>query len=354
MNNEWQQFLEANGAVFGEGEVKHYGEPDAELQLALEADTLCDLSHDGLIRVRGEDSINFLQGQFTNDVRTLSETRHQLSSYCSPKGRMLVLFRLFRRDTATYLQLPSVLLEATLKRLKMFVLMAKVELEDVSDELVRFALAGPSADKLLATRLGKLPAEIDESLTLEGITVLRIAGKQPRFILHGSREAMSALWRKLTEAGARPVGAEAWRLQEIHAAIPSVLPETVDAFVPQMLNLQQLNGVSFKKGCYTGQEVVARMQYLGKLKRRMYLAHLDSTTRPAVGAQLSAPDSGSGQGAGKVVNVASTPQGGYDILAVMEIASADAGQVYLDEQPLTLMPLPYSMESSGQAPQAAG
>jgi folate-binding protein YgfZ len=357
MNSEWQNFLEQNGATIADGEVKGYGDPDNELQAAIDSDTLCDLSHDGLIMARGEESSGFLQGQFTNDVRAVTESHHQLSSYCSPKGRMMVLFRLFQRDDAYYLQLPATLLEATLKRLKMFVLMSKVELEDVSDRLVRFALAGPSAEQLLARQLGEAPAEADESLSRDGVTVLRVAGAHPRFILHGETEPMMALWQALAGDGARPVGAEGWRLQDIRAGMPNVLPETVEAFVPQMVNLQQINGVNFKKGCYTGQEVVARMQYLGKLKRRMYLGHVDCETRPAAGDVLRSPDSASGQGAGKVVNVASAPQGGYDILAVIEIASADAGQIYLDEQletKLTLMPLPYSMEPSEQSPQAAG
>ncbi|MCW8829043.1 MAG: folate-binding protein YgfZ [Gammaproteobacteria bacterium] len=347
MNSEWQNFLEQQGATIAEGAVHDYGDPTAELKQAVEGDSLCDLSHDALIRASGEEAGGFLQGQLTNDVRSASTTRHQLGSYCSPKGRMLALFRLFMRDEAYCLQLPASLLAPTLKRLQMFVLMAKVQLEDASDELARFALAGPSAEKLLQKHLGAVPVEEGESLSTDGITQLRIPGPQPRYILHGSFDAMQTLWQSLHDDGATPVGAEAGRLLDIHAGLPVVYPDTVEAFVPQMVNLQLIGGVSFKKGCYTGQEVVARMQYLGKLKRRMYLAHVDSEQPPQPGDELTSPHSASGQGAGKVVSAAAAPQGGYDLLCVIEIAAADSGEVYLGEiggAALTLESPPYGFE----------
>ena len=347
MNSEWQNFLEQQGATITEGEVRDYGDRAAELKQAAEGDSLCDLSHEALIRASGDDASSFLQGQLTNDVRNVSATRHQLSSYCNPKGRMLALFRLFMHDEAYNLQLPASLLAPTLKRLQMFVLMAKVQLEDAGDTLSRFALAGPTAEKLLQKHLAAAPREEGEALSADGITVLRIAGRQPRFILHGPLTAMQSLWQSLRDDGAAPVGAEAGRLLDIHAGLPAVYPETSEAFVPQMVNLQLVGGVSFKKGCYTGQEVVARMQYLGKLKRRMYLAHVDSEQPPRPGDELTSPHSASGQGAGKVVSAAQAPQGGYDLLCVIEIAAADSGEVYLGEiggAALTIDSLPYAFE----------
>jgi folate-binding protein YgfZ len=356
MNSEWQGFLEQQGGTIEEGTVLGYSNRSAELRQALDGDTLCDLSHEGLIRISGEESEGFLQGQLTNDVRQLSESHHQLSSYCSPKGRMLSLFRLFMRDGAYYLQLPAPLLEPTLKRLKMFVLMAKVELEDVSDTLVRFSLSGPSAESMLKQHVGDCPAGEGESLSKDGITIMRVGGKQPRFILHGDNTPMQRLWLSLSSDGASPIGAEAGRLQDIHAGLPAVFPETVEAFVPQMVNLQLVNGVSFKKGCYTGQEVVARMQYLGKLKRRMYLAHVDSDQAVLPGDELASPQSASGQGAGKVVSAAASPEGGVDMLCVIEIAAAESDNVHLgtaDGPKLELHAPPYGFEAEASSPQAA-
>lgn len=356
MNNAWQDTLKHSGGNLIDGTVSDYGDSAAERTAALAEDILCDLSHFALIRATGDDSSTFLQGQLSNDVRQVNETRHQLSSYNSPKGRMLALFRLFQHDNAFYLRLPQSLLEPTLKRLKMFVLMSKVTVEDASDEVVRFGLSGPRATELLQAQLGSVPDEIDHAAQHNGISVLRVAGPHPRYELYGGIEPMQSLWQALSEK-ARPVGAECWTLLDIQAGLPNVYPETVEAFVAQMVNLQRVNGVSFKKGCYTGQEVVARMQYLGKLKRRMYLAHAETDTLPLPGNLLTSPQSASGQGAGKVVTAATSPNGGVDLLCVIEVAVADTGEVYLGEGTetrLTLQDPPYGFDAEKESPQAAG
>ncbi|MGM0594583.1 MAG: YgfZ/GcvT domain-containing protein [Pseudomonadota bacterium] len=357
MNSEWQGFLEQAGAQIEAGAVSHFGDPAAELAAAREQTTLCDLSHEGLIRVSGEESEAFLQGQLSNDIRQVSASAHQLSSYCSPKGRILALFRLFERDQSYYLQLPLERLEPTMKRLRMFVLRSKVEIEDASEQLVRFSLNGPQAEAMLKARLGDVPVEADSACLCNGVTVLRIATAPTHFVLHGEAAPMQALWQSFNQDGAKPAGLAVAQLQAIHAGIPAVFDATAEAFVPQMLNLHRINGVSFKKGCYPGQEVVARMQYLGKLKRRMYRMHADSDGVPQVGDPIHAPTSASGQGAGRIVTVAPAPQGGYDMLVVAEIASAETGELYLDEAhttPLTVAPLPYSLDPDEETPQAAG
>lgn len=356
MNSEWLNTLTQQGANLSDETVADFGDPQAELSATLEADVICDLSHRALVWASGDDSSTFLQGQLSNDLRQVSASHHQLSSYCSPKGRMLALFRLFQRDNAYYLSLPRELIEPTLKRLQMFVLMSRVTLEDASDSLVHFGLSGANAEQLLKNRLGEFPAAPDDALTVDDITLLRVAGPHPRFELYGETAAMQGLWSSLAK-DARKVGARGWELLDIHAGLPNVYRETAEAFVPQMLNLQLVNGVSFKKGCYTGQEVVARMQYLGKLKRRMYLAHAETATLPVPGTELSSPSSASGQGAGKVVRAAASPKGGYDMLCVIEIAAADSEEIYLGNESkvkLELQPLPYSFEQSETSPQAAG
>ncbi len=356
MNSKWQETLVQQGANIDGDKVADFGSPQAELSAAINDDILCDLSHVALIRASGDDSSNFLQGQFSNDVRQVSTRRHQLSSYSTPKGRMLSLFRLFQRDEAYYLSLPQSLLESTLKRLQMFVLMSKVQLEDVSEQLVRFGLSGPNAERLLQEQFGELPAEADEALTQDEITLLRIPGPHPRFEIHGTVALMQNLWQSLT-SHTRKVGADCWELLDIRAGLPSVYRETAEVFVPQMINLQLINGVSFKKGCYTGQEIVARMQYLGKLKRRMYRAHADTSVRPVPGNELSSPHSASGQGAGKVVKVAPSPNGGFEVLCVLEIIAADSGEIYLagdDSVKLHLLTLPYRFEQPEKTPQTAG
>ena len=157
---------------------------------------------------------------------------------------------------------------------------------------------------------------------------------------------MPSVWEKLS-GNATPASREHWELLDIRAGIPTIHSDTTEAFVPQMINMQLIDGVSFTKGCYTGQEVVARMKYLGKLKRQMFLAHVDMETVPAPGTTLDAESSESGQGAGKVVNAQRSPDGGVDLLAVVELSSHDSDAVHLGDTSgpkLSFKELPYSLQ----------
>jgi folate-binding protein YgfZ len=344
MNDNWQQFLTQQGAVIEDGEVKHFGNAMAEKQAAIKNDhVLCDLSHYGLIRAVGEEAESFLQNQFCNDVRNVTESHGQLNAYCSPKGRVLAFFRLFKTDNQYFLRMPKSILSDTINRLRMFILMSKVTLEDASDDLVVIGYAGPEAEQRLKAVIGDIPVETDAVINNNGLTVIRISETLPRFEIYGKCDDVMALWGKL-DAEALPVGSGSWELLDIRDAIPEIEPETKEAFVPQMINLQGINALSFKKGCYPGQEIVARMHYLGKLKRRMYLAHIDTDTPPAAGESLFAANSESGQGAGKVVRAQTSPTGGTDLLAVIEIASAENDSLHLENSQgpaLTLEELPY-------------
>ncbi len=309
MRAEWKAFLEGSGARRRDGRVADFGRPDDDLRQAAAGDILTDLSHLGLIGVGGEDAATFLQGQLTCDVRQVNETCATLGAYLNPKGRALAVFRLSRQSSAYYLSLPRELLDPVLKRLRMFVLRAKVVLEDASDTFLRVGVSGPNAGARLAARLGAIPPEVGGVTQVNGLSVLCIHGIQPRFeILSAEIEPMKALWAELSESMI-PVGASPWDLLDILAGVPAVRPETVAAFVPQMLNLQALGGISFTKGCYTGQEIVARTHYLGKLKRRMYRAHVDSDTPPRPGQALHGSGLGEEQDAGTIVAAAPSPKG---------------------------------------------
>jgi len=346
MKPDWIDFLTQAGAVLGADSVLHFGNPEEELRAATGGDLLCELSHQGLIAAAGANAETFLQGQFTNDVRRVTPEHSQLSAYCSPKGRMLASFCVFRRDASYYLRLPRERVEPILQRLRLFVMRAKVTLEDASDALVRLGLAGPDAAVLLTEALGKAPSRVDGVVRIGDITVIRLPGIPPRFEIHGGPESLKELWTKLASR-ARPVGAEPWHLLDILAGIPTVYAETAEAFVPQMVNLHLLNGVSFRKGCYTGQEVVARTHYLGKLKKRMYRAYLAGDHVPRPGDELFSPQADASQSAGKIVDACRHPDGGYEVLAVALIDCAEGGTVQLGNAQgvaLEFRPLPYSFE----------
>jgi folate-binding protein YgfZ len=276
-------------------------------------------------------------------VTTVSETHSQLSSYCSPKGRMLACFRLFRRGDTFYLRLPRTMLEPTLKRLRMFVLRSRVTLEDASDALIRFGYSGPDAETELKEALGTCPIDVDDCLQTDDVTVLRIPGLHLRFELYGELTAMKQLWDRLNVRGA-PVGASPWALLDILAGIPIILPPTRDRFVPQMANLERLGGVSFKKGCYPGQEVIARMRYLGTLKRRMYRLYLAADTVPQSGDEIFSAGGNEAEPSGTIIDAQPHPDGGVEALAVLRIIEAEHNQLRLgspDGLPIAIRSLPY-------------
>jgi folate-binding protein YgfZ len=348
MNSEWKEFLDAQGARFDDDSGELLGFSADGVVDPANTDIIADLSYLGVIRISGEDANDFLQGQTTNDVRKLDAGHGQLNGYCSPKGRLLASFLLLQREDATYMLVDRAILEPTLKRLKMFVLMSKVEMSEVSDEMAVAGVSGPNADTLLTTALGQVPASDYDASHADALSSMKLPGQPSRYLLLGDAAGMSELWKTLGDK-VTAVGHASWRLTDIRAAIPSIHPDTVEAFVPQMVNMQAIEGVSFKKGCYPGQEIVARMQYLGKLKRRMYKATVAADSAPGPGDEIFSAASSSGQGAGKVVDARPSPDGGYELLAVIEIASAEQGGLRLgsDSGPeLVLSELPYELEKA--------
>lgn len=337
MNSDWRTFLESLSAGI---------DNDSDVTFpATQADADCilaDLSYLGCIVVDGPDARDFLQGQLTNDVRELSNRHTQLSGYCSPKGRMLANLRVIRLGERFLLQLPRTKVQAVLARLRMFVLRARVGLQDMSDELVAIGIAGRGASDALARFVDPLP-ELDNGLTQAGaLTVIRIPGSPTRYESIGPADAVQQLWRGLADQAA-PVDSAHWRLLDIRAGLPSIYPETSEILVPQMANMHLIDGVSFTKGCYTGQEVVARMQYLGRLKRRMYLAEIETETPPRPGQVLYSPDSHSKQATGWVVNAERADGNRYEVLAVVETEAAEQNHVHLGTEgpTLTLKAPPY-------------
>ncbi len=343
---DWEKFLIDAGAVIENNSVLHYGNPEQEQRIVNNGLLICDLSHNGLISAYGADAASFLQGQLTNDIRDVSDQHSQLSATCTPKGRMLANFRIFKRADTFYLSLPLGMLESTLKRLRMFLLMAKATLEDASQALVGMGASGPQIEQHLQEMNLTLPLQIDDVTQSDGYTIIRLGGPQPRFEIYAELDAMKDLWNHLN-VHAAPVGAGAWEMLDILAGTPTIYPQTSEAFVPQMANMQIINGVNFRKGCYTGQEIVARMQYLGKLKRRMYRVHIAGSQPVKPGDALHSPNSSSGQGTGNIVSAQPDPNGGHMALAVIDIHDAEAGALRLHDASgpaITLLDLPYTVE----------
>ena len=339
MKQNWIEFLQKQGL---REDCRDFGEPTAELLSAQSATIVTPLSDVGLMRVAGEDGATFLNNMLTNDVNSLLQSGVHRSGLCSPKGRLLATFLIWHEGADLMLALSADLHAAILKKLSMYVLRSKVKLSDASDDRILIGISGPEAAKALA-ELGPAAPELLGVAGVDHGQVMRL-GEQS-YLLAADAAAAEGMWMKLTTR-ARPAGLAAWHWLEILAGMPMVTAATHEEFIPQMINFDLIGGVSFKKGCYPGQEIVARTHYLGKIKRRMYRAHLD-TGFPAAGAHLYAPETGD-QSCGRVVSSAPAPQGGNDLLAVIQSSCAETGDVHLDSPSgprLTFQPLPYAVDA---------
>lgn len=350
MNQDWQNFLATQGLATQGGAhvenrvVSHFGAAAAERVTTRDGTVLCDLSQFRTLRVCGADAQSFLQNLLSNDITEVSSTHAQLSSLNNAKGRMLATLLIWRDGADYLLHLPHTLNDAIRKKLGMYVLRAKVKISD--DEIISLGLSGKNSSDILSKQFGELPHELPQ-MALGCIhhaptTIIKIS--DTRFQIHTPAAHAPALWTALRHH-AQPVGSACWDWLNIRSGIPSILPQTQEQFVAQMVNFDLINGVSFKKGCYPGQEIVARTQYLGKLKRRMFLAHMDSNEIPQPGDELFSADM-EGQASGMLVNTAAAPSGGYDVLAVVQTTSRESQTVHwksLQGAALQFLPLPYSL-----------
>jgi folate-binding protein YgfZ len=300
--------------------------------------------------------VSFLHGQLTQDVEHLSPGIARWAGFCSPKGRLMSTFRLWRDDSALFLSVARPLAAPIAKRLSMFVLRAKARVVNASDAWACFGLAGDAAAQAGAQWLGCAVPQADAAacalgsdglarghlVGLPAVTVPATDAPLPRWLLVVPADQATEVWGRLT-AVSSPMSGLAWRHAEVLSAVPRIVPATQELFVPQMINFESVDGVNFRKGCYPGQEVVARSQYLGKLKRRMFLAH-GLGVEPAPGSDVL-PASG-GEPCGQVVLAAADGAGGFDVLFEARTEALDAGAPRtVDGTVLTVRALPYALKS---------
>ena len=326
----WHEYLERNGASLVQGRLAPFSDATSEARAALHGDVITDLGSRALIAASGADAAALLQGQLTNDIEKVTGTRSQLSAWCSVKGRVLALFRIWRSGEVYYLEMPADLLESVLTRLRRYVLRAAVLLEDRSrDSAIRIGVSGTRVAESMREVFGPLPGSPDETRPFPGATIIRLRGETPRFQICASFDRATALWERCRRS-ATPVADSAWTLLDIRAGVASIPATLSERFLPQMLNLQALNGLSFSKGCYSGQEVVARAQYLGRLKRRLYRATVRTSAPVSPGDGLYLTRDEGGTPVGAVVNAEpSEDPEAWEMLAVLGIEAARSGDVRL-------------------------
>ncbi|MDD0842777.1 CAF17-like 4Fe-4S cluster assembly/insertion protein YgfZ [Pseudomonas sp. Gutcm_11s] len=298
------------------------------------------LNHESLLAVRGPDAAKFLQGQLTCNLNYLDERTSSLGARCTPKGRMISSFRILQDGDGYLLALASELFEAQLADLKKYAVFSKSTLADESASWVRFGLSGGDS-ALLALGLD-LPQDADSVARGDGLIAIRLPGGHAE--LWAPADQAERLRGQLA-AQLREAPLNDWLLGQVRAGIGQVFGATRELFIPQMINLQAVGGVSFKKGCYTGQEIVARMQYLGKLKRRLQRLSLQADELPGIGTELFSPVHGSS--VGEVVLAAQSEQGS-ELLAVLQEDAKSDGRIHLgsaDGPALTLLELPYQLDA---------
>ncbi|CAG8873613.1 tRNA-modifying protein YgfZ [Pseudomonas fluorescens] len=299
----------------------------------------CTLSHEGVLAVRGADASKFLQGQLTCNLNYLSDSRASLGARCTQKGRMQSSFRILLEGDGVALAMATELLEPQLADLKKYAVFSKSKLSDESAAWVRFGV--DHGDAALVSLGLDLPAETDSVVRNDGLIAIRVSPERAElWVTAGQADAIKGKLSAVLSEG----DLNQWLLGQVRAGIGQVMPGTRELFIPQMLNLQAVGGVSFKKGCYTGQEIVARMQYLGKLKRRLYRLQLAASELPEPGTPLFSPTHGSS--IGEVVLAARAGQN-IELLAVLQAEAADSGDIHLGalEGPsLQLLDLPYELD----------
>jgi hypothetical protein len=330
MHPAWSDFLHSQG-VGGDATAAH--RDAAELEEARSGCTIGALGHYSFIEVSGADAETFLHAQLSSDVRGLPLHRCQLSSYNSPKGRVLASLLLWRHADGFLLQAPQATAPDLCKRLTLYVLRSKVRLSVVDERFVGIGIGGPRAAEILtaAGLTAPKPFHIDSSAKRPGGEagpgiVLALPGSRFQ-LLCAEASAAIVLWERLRDLGAVPAGSAAWQWLTIHSGIAEIVAQTQDRYVAQMLNYELLGAVSFSKGCYPGQEIVARMQYRGGTKRRTLLYHADTAQAPSPGQAIHGATD---QSVGEVLAAAPAPDGGYDLLACVHLDLAAGSDLRLE------------------------
>ena len=299
----------------------------------------CALHHEGVLAVRGSDAAKFLQGQLPCNLNYLSDTQASLGARCTQKGRMQSSFRILLQGDGVLMAMATELLEPQLADLKKYAVFSKSKLTDESPAWVRFGLS--NADPALVTLGLELPAETDSVARTDTLIAIRVSPTRAELWVPAEQ---AETVRNQLASQLQHADLNEWLLGQIRAGIGQVMPQTRELFIPQMLNLQAVGGVSFKKGCYTGQEIVARMQYLGKLKRRLYRLSLDAPELPEPGTPLFSPSHNSA--IGEVVLAAKAGES-IELLAVLQAEAAESGDVHvgtLEGPGLQVLDLPYTLD----------
>ena len=304
MHNQWQFFLKDYSSPLQPNDAPHH---------------LVDLSDYGLLKVSGLDAKKFLQGQLTCNVEEVTALEVRMGAHCNPQGRVISLFHLLQFQNAYYLLMPRLMVTITLTALKKYALFYKTELTDESDNLIIIGYSGPL-----------FTPEMQSSPNMANIASIPLTHHHSQHRLFmGELEPMKTLWKKLAEQTALSTLA-AWKLLTVSAGIPIIYPETTGKFLPHDINLQTLGAISFDKGCYTGQEIIARMHYRGKLKNHLYHTTITHPSPLLPGTEIYSLQGMEKRTSAIVVYAAPETSNHYAALIVAEESNAKNNHLFLN------------------------
>jgi tRNA-modifying protein YgfZ len=337
MHDDWQAFLTRQSAVFDNGRVLNFGNQKEELSHALDDNVICDLSQFDVLEIGGKDAGDFLHGQLSSDVESLGVNEMQLSSWCNIKGRVVASFLLYRQTQGFLVLIEKEMTEYFSKRLQMFIMRADVYLKNLSEEKIRIGIRGEALH-------AHLEQYAETNSLHESLITVPLIDERSRSIVLVDIKHAPALWESLSR-DALALGCEYWSLFDIQAGLAWIGKTGTEEFLPQSLNLDLIGALSFDKGCYPGQEIIARMHFRGKLKQRLYIGSASLETPPAASIKLFAENVN--QHVGLLVNSGMQSSGLCLMLLVLDLAFAESEKIYLgaeDGPPIRVSPPAYGLE----------
>lgn len=318
----------------------------------LESGHVVLLKQTGLLALEGEDAVSFIHGQLSNDIEHLGSSQARLAAYCNPQGRMLALFHAWKSSGKVWLTVPLDILPALQKRLQMYVLRAKVTLSDESGNMAILGIGGEKGGEALSKWFETLPSEPFGKTENEFGVLVRVADAFgfPRYLLTIAEKRLQVVESELSST-LSVCDESGWTMGDIKAGVPQITLPVQDRFIPQMVNLEQAGGLSFKKGCYPGQEVIARSQYKGTVKRRMFhgMVELPFEDNPPIDVNMTAGANivdSDGQVCGTIVSSARRDNNRVDFLAVVQTEAIGSQALHVEKADgplITWIPLPYSL-----------
>lgn len=336
MQDTWQNFLKEQGATIQDYGSIEFGNANIDISgLSINSAIVSPLSGFALLAVSGEDRHAFLHGQFINDLNLIENPAAQLSAWCNAKGQVITNFIIINTGISYLLLFKQELKEFVLKRLTMFVMRSDVTIEDITDSSPLVGLANIDDLSVLGS---DIPDNAGEVHAVDGLVIICHPDNSGRYLITGSIEALT---KKLPELNKTLASSSIWNLLDILAGLPWITSKTQEQLLPQMLNLDALKGLSYQKGCYPGQEVIARLHYRGEVKKRLQL--ITSGHELTVGGDIYLEQSE--DKAGSIINSGHHPDGDYYGLAVIELDKLNE-KLYSDsnsKKSIGLIKLPYNI-----------